>query len=88
MLTQAHTPGGVLIDDTVGVRMVEVIVQGVRFFDFIAGLPKRQAGEVVVGGESRRACAENSECQQQFFESGHGEVPYVPYGFWVRGKVT
>ncbi|MNI15382.1 hypothetical protein D3C73_686790 [compost metagenome] len=74
LLAQTNTPGGVLADYAIGVRVIEVVVQGVGFFNLVAGLSKSKAGEVVVGRESRGACAQNRECQKQFFESSHWGV--------------
>ncbi|MNC04389.1 hypothetical protein D3C75_518260 [compost metagenome] len=86
LLAQTNTPGGVLADHTIGVRVIEVVVQGVGFFDLVAGLPKSKAGEVVVGGEGCGACAQNRECQKQFFECSHCELPHVPlfFGYGAR----
>jgi hypothetical protein len=68
--------------------VVEIVIQGVGLFDFVAGLSKSKAGEIVVGSESRGTRAQDSESQKQFFETSHRGVPYALCAIWVRGKVT
>ncbi|MNN42717.1 hypothetical protein D3C81_1569160 [compost metagenome] len=72
LLPHTQAPGVVLGNHAVGVRTVEIIVQGAGLFDLVAGLPISKAGEIVVGTECGSARAENGECQQQFFDSSHG----------------
>ncbi|MNP50360.1 hypothetical protein D3C76_1446200 [compost metagenome] len=72
LLAYTQAPSVVLANHAVGVRPIQVIVQGVGFFDLVAGLPISEAGETVVGSDRCGASAEDGECQQQFFESSHG----------------
>jgi hypothetical protein len=58
----------------------------VGLFDLVAGLSKRKAGEIVVGGESSGARAQDGESQKQFFEVSHWGVSSCAICFLGTGQ--